>query len=64
MGKSIRVITNRKKRAPVTGTLVGVRIQPEMLARIDALRSKSKPKLSRPEAIRMLIVDALKLSKG
>lgn len=56
MAKSTRVIT--KKRPPVTGTLVGVRLQPDMLAKIDALRTKLDPAPSRPEMIRRIIEDA------
>lgn len=53
MAKSTRVIT--RKRAPVTGTLVGVRLQPADLAKLDAYRDQLSPKPSRPEAIRRLL---------
>lgn len=43
------------KRPPVTGTLVGVRLQPDLLAWIDAEREKLDPEPSRPEFIRVLL---------
>jgi len=58
MTKSIRVYT-KLKRPAVTGTMVGVRLQPDALARLDAFRAKQKPRPTRPEAVRQLIEIAL-----
>ena len=67
MGKSIRVITKKRRGRPVTtgkGTLVGVRLLDEPLASLDAWIGKQRePDLSRPEAIRRLIELGLK-AKG
>ena len=57
MKMSTRVIT--KKRAPVTGTLIGVRLQPDSLAAIDEWRKRQEDLPSRPEAIRRLLNAAL-----
>jgi hypothetical protein len=68
MAKAIRV--NAKKRAgrPVTtgtGTLVGVRLLDEPLARLDAwIAEQKEPGLLRPEAIRRLIEIGLKKRLG
>jgi len=51
MTKSIRDYT-KKNRAPKAGTMIGVRMQDEQLARLDAARSEDE---SRPEAIRRLV---------
>lgn len=45
----------RKKRPPVTGELVGVRVQPEMLEKLDNWRREQPDLPGRPEAIRRLI---------
>jgi hypothetical protein len=59
MGKSIRVITKKRRGRPVTtgkGTLIGVRLLDEPLASLDAWIGKQKePELTRPEAIRRLV---------
>jgi hypothetical protein len=59
MGKSIRVITKRRRGRPVTtgkGTLIGVRLLDEPLGALDVWIAKQKePDLSRPEAIRRLV---------
>ncbi|MCB5423972.1 hypothetical protein H0274_01765 [Altererythrobacter sp. CC-YST694] len=57
MSKSIDVNTKTQKRRPdQTGTLVGTRFQPEMLARIDEWIVRVPPPYpSRPEAVRRLI---------
>jgi hypothetical protein len=61
MSKSTRVNTKiekkaRKKRPPVTGTLVGVRLQPLPLSQLDAWIAKhGEPALGRPEAIRRIV---------
>jgi hypothetical protein len=60
MASSIRDNTNRR-RAQQTGTLVGVRLQPDGLAALDAFIAQSaEPGSSRPEAIRTLMDEALK----
>jgi hypothetical protein len=60
MKKSIRVIRKyqKKKRPPATGTLVGVRLQPLPLSRLDAWCA-AKGVESRPEGVRILIEQAL-----
>lgn len=56
MAKSTRVNTKTpKKRAPVKGDLVGVRIQPEMAKELDDWRRKQDDLPGRPEAIRRLV---------
>jgi hypothetical protein len=45
----------KKKRAPVTGDLVGVRIQPDLAKQIDLWRRTQDDLPNRPEAIRRLI---------
>jgi hypothetical protein len=61
MRKSTRVnVKTPKKRAPVTGELVGVRIQPEMARAIDDWRRGQDDLPNRPEAMRRLIELALK----
>jgi hypothetical protein len=52
-----------KKRAAVTGDLVGVRIQPEMAKQLDDWRRKQDDLPGRPEAIRRLVDLGLK-AKG
>jgi hypothetical protein len=47
--------TAARTRGAVRGTLVGVRLQPDLLKRLDAYAGL----LSRPEAIRMLVEAAL-----
>jgi metal-responsive CopG/Arc/MetJ family transcriptional regulator len=64
MGKSARVnVKTPKKRAPVTGDLVGVRLQPEMAKEIDNWRRKQADLPNRPEAIRRLVEIALRMKK-
>ena len=51
---------SRKKRATETGTLVGTRFQDFLLGRIDAwIAANGPPFVSRPEAIRRLVEQAL-----
>jgi hypothetical protein len=59
MAKSIRVYT-KKNRAEQAGTMVGVRLQPDQLAALDAWIGQQSLSLSRPEAVRRLIGSALK----
>lgn len=55
MAKSTRDNTKSRKRPPVTGTLVGVRLQPDMLGILDRFIAEHHPEMSRPEAIRECI---------
>lgn len=67
MGKSITVITKKRRGRPVTtgmGTLIGVRLLDEPLAALDAWIVKQKDvDLTRPEAIRRLVELGLKAKK-
>ena len=49
----------RKKRAPQTGEMVATRLQPELLAAIDAWRREQPDLPSRPEALRRLAQSGL-----
>ncbi|KYK45166.1 hypothetical protein A1D31_11080 [Bradyrhizobium liaoningense] len=61
MSNASHVITKTpKKRAPVTGELVGIRIQPDMAKAIDDWRRKQDDLPGRPEAIRRLVEIGLK----
>jgi hypothetical protein len=62
MAKSIRVITKKRRGRPVTtgkGTLIGVRLQPAHLKALDAWVAKQDASVTRPQAIRALLVEAL-----
>jgi hypothetical protein len=62
MGKSSRVnMKTPKKRAAVTGDLVGVRVQPDMAKLLDDWRRKQDDLPGRPEAIRRLVELGLKV---
>jgi hypothetical protein len=51
----------KRRRAKQTGTLVGVRLQPDGLTALDEFIAQSAdPGYSRPEAIRALMDEALK----
>jgi hypothetical protein len=64
MTKSSRVnVKTPKKRAAVTGDLVGVRVQPDMAGQIDVWRRQQDDLPGRPEAIRRLVEIGLK-AKG
>lgn len=66
MGKSIRVITKKRRGRPVTtgkGTLIGVRLLDEPLSALDEWIEKQADEPSRPEAIRRLVELGLK-AKG
>jgi hypothetical protein len=57
MAKSIRVIPKKRGRPKTTGrgTLIGVRLHPPELVRLDAwIATQDDPKTSRPEALRRL----------
>jgi len=64
MGKSVRVITKKRRGRPVTtgkGTLIGVRLLDEPLATLDEWIARQKDaELTRPEAIRRLVELGLK----
>lgn len=49
----------KRKRADQAGTLVGVRLQPDQLAKVDAWREAQDDAPTRPEAIRRLVEKAL-----
>ena len=64
MKKSSRVnMKTPKKRAAVTGDLVGVRVQPDMAKQLDDWRRKQEDLPGRPEAIRRLVELGLKKGK-
>lgn len=51
---------NTKRRATQTGTLIGVRLQPDALAQLDVwIAAQPEPRPSRPEAIRRLTAERL-----
>ena len=56
-------ITDDRKsrgRPKVGSTHIGVRIPPDLLSDLDTwISEQSDPKLSRPEAIRLLLADSL-----
>jgi hypothetical protein len=49
----------RKPRPKQTGLLVGTRLQPELLAQLDAWRRLQPDLPTRPEAIRRIIEQAV-----
>jgi hypothetical protein len=59
MAKAISVITKKRGRGRPkttgTGTLIGVRLLPPELARLDAWRAAQHDKPSRPEALRRMM---------
>jgi hypothetical protein len=61
MAKSIRVSTKKRGRPKTTGkgVLIGVRILPPLLKRLDAWIGGQQPRPSRPEAIRKFVEGAL-----
>ena len=64
MAKATHVNTKTpKRRAPVTGDLVGVRVQPDLGKRIDDWRRGQDDLPGRPEAIRRLIELGLRAKK-
>jgi hypothetical protein len=64
MSKSSRDnVKTPKKRAPVTGELVGVRIQPDIAKQLDDWRREQADIPGRAEAIRRLVELALKRGK-
>ena len=61
MAKSTGVDTNtRKKRPKQTGQMVGTRLQPELLKKLDDWRRDQPDLPNRPEALRRLAEKALR----
>lgn len=61
MASQDTVIT-KKRRGPAPtgkGTLIGVRLQPDQLAKVDGWREAQDDTPSRPEAIRRLVEKVL-----
>jgi len=58
MKQTTRDITKRRAEAP--GTPVMVRLQPDLLERVDRWIAKNEPSASRPAAIRAILEKALK----
>jgi hypothetical protein len=61
-----QTVITKKKRGPAAtgiGTLVGVRLQPDDLAAVDAWRDEQDDAPTRPEAIRRLVEIGLKARK-
>jgi len=57
-----QTLITQKRRGPAPtgkGTLVGVRLQPDQLNKLDAWRAGEADKPTRPEAVRRLIAGAL-----
>lgn len=45
----------KRKRPEQTGTLIGVRLQPEQLSALDAWIGANAPEATRPEGIRKIL---------
>lgn len=55
-------VSTRKRRGPKPtgkGTMVGVRLQPDQLAALDAWIAQQPRPLTRPQAIRLMVQAAL-----
>jgi hypothetical protein len=52
-------MNTRKKRQSETGTLIGVRLQAAELSPLDKFIKVQEAPISRPEAVRRLIAEAL-----
>ena len=60
MTKPTMITKKRRGPAPTDkGTLIGVRLQPRHLKALDAWIKKQEPSVSRAEAIRALLAEAL-----
>lgn len=57
MAKQALNDNTKKMGRPATGkgTLIGVRLQPDLLAWVDSERAKIEPEPTRPEFIRLLL---------
>ncbi|RHZ91864.1 ribbon-helix-helix protein, CopG family [Cereibacter sphaeroides] len=57
MSKQEKTITKNRRGRPATGLgiLIGVRLQPDLLAWLDEERAKLDPAPSRPEMIRAIL---------
>lgn len=65
MSPQQKTVLAKKRRGPPPtgkGLTVGVRLQPELLAKLDNLRAAHSPAPSRPEAIRQILEAAFKLT--
>lgn len=60
-----KTITKNKRGRPATGlgSLIGVRLQPELLAAVDAAAAAEPDTPTRPEMIRRILASALE-TKG
>jgi len=61
------LITKKRRGPPPTGigVLLGVRVQPDQLAALDAwISHQPEPKPSRPEAIRQILAKHLKRAQS
>jgi hypothetical protein len=59
-----QTVITKKRRGPAPtgkGTLIGVRLQPRHLKALNAWIAKQKSPVSRPEAIRALLAEALEV---
>ncbi len=62
MAKSIINVNTKRRGRPATGqgTLIGVRLQPDQLAALDAWIARQKDVgLTRPEAVRRILAKAV-----
>lgn len=61
MDQSIRATTKKRGRPKTTGkgAPIQVRLQPDLLAALDAFLAERPDIKSRPEAVRLLLSDAL-----
>lgn len=57
------VVPKKKRGPPATGkgTQVQVRLRPDLIEKIDALRAEQSPVPSRPEAIRQILEATFRL---
>jgi hypothetical protein len=61
-----QTVITKKRRGPAPtgkGTLVGVRLQPDRLAAVDAWIAKQATRMTRPEAIRAMLDAILVIAK-
>ncbi|GLK71573.1 hypothetical protein KHC23_12350 [Ancylobacter dichloromethanicus] len=59
MSNSTDDIAKSRKRPSQTGEPVLVRLQPDLVAKLDAWRADQRPIPSRPEALRMILKEWL-----